>query len=110
MAQRTVLVDDLDGGDAAETLVFALDGTSYEIDLNEENAGKLRDDLATWISHGRPQSGGVRRGRVAGRRPGARGSGLDNAAIRSWARETGYNVSDRGRIPAEIVEAYNSAS
>ncbi len=107
MAQRTILVDDLDGGDAAETVSFALDGVSYEIDLNEENAAQLRDDLANWIGHARGQGGSRRR---TARRSSSKTTVADNATIRAWARENGYGISDRGRIPAEIIEAFNAAS
>ncbi len=108
MAQRTVLVDDLDGGEAAETVVFALDGTAYEIDLNEDNAAQLRDDLASWVAHARSQ-GGPRRTR--GRRSAAaKAPTADNATIRAWARDAGYAVSDRGRIPGEVVDAYHAAN
>lgn len=107
MAQRTILVDDLDGGDAAETVSFALDGVAYEIDLNEENATQLRDDLANWVAHARGQGGGRRR---PGRKSAAKALMADNATIRAWARDNGYGISDRGRIPAEIIDAYNAAN
>lgn len=107
MAQRTVLVDDIDGGEASETVIFALDGTSYEIDLSDENAAQLRDAFAEWIAHARnTNSRMMRRG---GRRPGVKAITTDNASIRAWARDEGLAVSDRGRIPAEIIEAYNAA-
>lgn len=107
MAQRVVLVDDLGDGDAAETITFALDGVSYEIDLSEGNAAQLRDDLATWIGHARSVSGAS--ARRTGRR-GAAKSSIDNTAVREWARAQGHNVSDRGRIPAHIIEAYQAAN
>ncbi|MFV0459691.1 MAG: Lsr2 family protein [Actinomycetales bacterium] len=107
MAKQTILVDDIDGGEADETVVFALDGVSYEIDLNSENAGRLRDELAEWVSHARNVRSGSSRGRAA-KSPAARKS-ADNATIRSWAQEEGFNVKDRGRIPAEVVEAYHAA-
>jgi Lsr2 len=108
MAQRVqvVLEDDLDGGKADETVQFGLDGTSYEIDLSKKNAAKLRDSLAQYVGSGR---------RIAGRRSsGGRGrargrSGSDSADIRAWAKENGYEVSERGRISAEIRAAYNEA-
>ncbi|HZI96103.1 MAG TPA: Lsr2 family protein [Actinomycetales bacterium] len=108
MAQKVqvILVDDIDGGDASETISFALDGVSYEIDLNDKNAASLRDALATWVGHGR---------RVAGRSSSRRGSGrsssgnTDTAAIREWARSNGHKVSDRGRISAEVLAAYSAA-
>jgi len=114
MAQRVqiVLEDDLDGGVAAETVTFGLDGVSYEIDLSDKNAGKLRDELATWIGHAR-RSGGRR---AAGRRSGSGSSSTSSAssrrdlsAVRAWARSNGHQVSDRGRVSAAVQEAYDKA-
>lgn len=110
MAQRVevILVDDIDGGSADETVTFALDGVSYEIDLSSKNAKSLRDDLAKWTGHAR------RAGSSGGRR-GRRSSGggtprrTDLASVREWARANGYEVSDRGRISADIQAAYDKA-
>jgi len=109
MAQRVVvtLEDDIDGGEAAETVSFALDGVSYEIDLSEANASKLRDDLASWIGHAR-RAGGRKSTSTARRGGGGRG-GRDLSAIREWARKNGHKVSDRGRISADIQAAYDKA-
>lgn len=106
MAQKVkvILIDDVDGTNATETISFGVDGVQYEIDLNDENAKKLRDDFAVWTGHAR-RSGGRRR---AGRPAASRSSG-DAAKIRAWARENGYQVSDRGRVPAEVREAYQKA-
>lgn len=111
MAQKVqiTLIDDLDGSTAEETVTFALDGVNYEIDLSEQNATKLRDDLATWIGHAR-RAGGRK---TTGRRRGSGSSstsGSSASAIREWARANGYEVSDRGRIPAEVREAYAKAN
>jgi hypothetical protein len=108
MAQRVqvVLEDDLDGGKADETVTFALDGTSYEIDLSKKNAAKLRDSLAQYVGAGRRVSG---RRATGGRGRGRGRSGSDSADIRAWAKENGYEVSERGRISAEIRAAYNDA-
>ena len=95
-----LLVDDLDGGEAEETVSFALDGTSYEIDLSKQNAKALRDALATYVSSARRAGG--RRGRSRG------GRASDTAAIRDWARSQGMKISDRGRIPADIIEKYEN--
>jgi hypothetical protein len=108
MAQKVqvVLEDDLDGGSADETVVFGLDGTTYEIDLNKKNAAKLRDALAQWVAAGRRTSGsrgGARRGRGRPSRASQAGD------VRTWARANGYQVSERGRIAAEIQAAYNAA-
>lgn len=110
MAQRVqiVLEDDLDGGAAAETVTFGLDGVSYEIDLSDKNAGKLRDEFASWIGHAR-RSGGRR---STGRRtagPSTGGSRRDLSAVRAWARANGHQVSDRGRVSAAVQEAYDKA-
>ncbi|WP_336923846.1 histone-like nucleoid-structuring protein Lsr2 [Aquipuribacter sp. SD81] len=111
MAQQVnvVLVDDLDGSPAEETVTFGLDGITYEIDLNAENAARLRDGFAEWVGHGRRVAGARRRG--ARTTPTKRTSvGSDNATIREWARSNGYEVSERGRIKAEVVEAFNAAN
>ena len=107
MVQRVnvVLVDDLDGTDADETVVFGIDGTDYEIDLSTANAGKLRDALAVYVGHGRRTGG--RRKRAAGR-PAAK-SAATPAEIREWARNNGWDVPDRGRVASEVREAYESA-
>jgi Lsr2 len=113
MAQKVTvtLVDDLDGTEAEETVEFGLDGASYQIDLSEENAERLRDALAEYVDHAR-RSGGRKRSttRPAAGRP-ARPATADreqNQAIRAWARKQGMKVSDRGRIPSEVIDAYNS--
>ncbi len=108
MAQRVqvVLEDDLDGGKADETVTFGLDGTTYEIDLSKKNAAKLRDALAAYVGSGRRVAG--RRG-AAGRARGRGRSASDSADIRAWAKENGYEVSERGRISAEVRAAYNEA-
>jgi hypothetical protein len=107
MAQRVnvVLVDDLDGSDAAETVQFGLDGVDYEIDLTEQHATELREALALYVAHGR---------RKAGRRrsnQSAKASGGPSAAeIREWARANGWEVPERGRVSAEVREAYTAAN
>jgi nucleoid-associated protein Lsr2 len=105
------LVDDFDGeGSADETVEFSLDGVSYEIDLSSKNAQKLRNELKPWVEAGR-RVGGRRRGRSA---PLGRGrAAIDreqSAAIRDWARRNGHKVSTRGRIPAEIIDAFHAAT
>jgi hypothetical protein len=103
------LIDDFDGqGAADETVEFGLDGVTYEIDLSTKNATKLRDGLKQWVEAGRRVSG-RRRGRSASSRRGT----VDreqSAAIREWARRNGHNVSARGRIPAEIIDAFHAAT
>jgi len=105
MAQKVhiVLVDDLDGSDAEETVTFGLDGATYEIDLNSTNAAKLRDAVTPYVGHAR---------RVGGRR-GARkaaNNGPSAAEIRAWARSNGYDVPDRGRVSADVRSAYEAAN
>lgn len=112
MAQKVMvsLVDDLDGGSADETVAFGLDGKSYEVDLSSANASKLRDCLAEFVSAARKSGGGGR-----GRRAPATGSPKAasdrerNQTIRDWARDQGMEVSARGRIATEVVEAYHNA-
>ena len=108
MAQRVsiVLEDDIDGSVADETVTFALDGASYEIDLNAKNAGALRDALAPYVGHGRRSTGRRTPGRPAGGRATAK---RDLADVRDWARSNGHKVSDRGRISAEVQAAYDKA-
>lgn len=111
MAQRVqvLLVDDIDNTDADETVTFALDGVSYEIDLNTANAAQLRDALAPWVGHAR-RAGGRK---ASGRSSGGSGGGSrrkDVSAVREWARKNGHDVSERGRIPAAVQEAYDKAN
>jgi nucleoid-associated protein Lsr2 len=114
MAQKVTvsLVDDLDGSEAGETVEFGLDGAFYEIDLSGGNAERLREALAEYVGHAR-RSGGRKRtgGRVAaaGRVPRTASADREqNQAMREWARKQGMNISDRGRIPKEVAEAYNA--
>jgi hypothetical protein len=107
-------VDDLDGSEASSTVSFALDGRSYEIDLSEGNAAKLRDSLAAFVAAARRSGGSGRRGRTPRATPEkdeqpTRSSREHTAAIRTWARENGHDVSERGRIPQAVVEAYQAA-
>lgn len=112
MAQKVsvTLVDDLDGSTAKETVEFGLDGASYQIDLSADNAGRLREALAEYVEHAR-RAGGRKRalGRVtSGRAPRtATADREQNQAIREWARKQGLKVSDRGRIPTEVLESYH---
>ncbi|WP_371653827.1 MULTISPECIES: Lsr2 family protein [unclassified Streptomyces] len=104
MAQRVVvtLSDDLDGGDAAETVTFGLDGKAYEIDLNPANAKKLRKALAPFVEAGRKQSKSGRAFRHTAVAP-------DPAAVRAWARSNQMEVPARGRIPKKVYEAFGAA-
>ena len=103
------LIDDLDGEGADETVEFGVDGKNYEIDLSTANAKRLRDALAEFVESARRAGGRVRRGGGALVAPIRRPS-IDreqNQAIREWARKRGMKVSDRGRIPAEVLGAYH---
>jgi hypothetical protein len=106
MAQKVqvLLVDDLDGGEATETVSFGLDGTAYEIDLSSDNASKLRKDFQSYIDHARKGGGGGRRRRA---RTGP--TRERSAEIRAWARQRGHKVSERGRIPATIISEYEAS-
>ena len=105
------LVDDFDGeGAADETVEFGLDGVSYEIDLSSKNAAKLRGDLKQWVDAGR-RVGGSPRGRKAGTGRGrAAIQGEPIAAHPEWGRRNGHNVSTRGRIPADVIDAFHAAT
>jgi hypothetical protein len=107
----TLLTDDLDGSKADRTVEFGLDGINYTIDLSDKNAGKLRKALDTYITAGSRMGRGVAEARGPGRRGAARGVTRtdrdQNRAIREWAIKNGYDVSERGRIPAAVVEAYH---
>ncbi|MGO1385507.1 MAG: histone-like nucleoid-structuring protein Lsr2 [Arachnia sp.] len=104
---QMILLDDIDGGDAKRTATFALDGKAYEIDLNDANLDKLSEALAPFIENARRSTtGGTRRATT--RRTDSVGS--DASAVRTWAREHGYEVSDRGRVPKEIRDAYDQAN
>ena len=109
MAQKVqvILVDDVDGGEAEETVSFALDGVSYEIDVSAENAEALRESIGPWLGHARRVGGrSVARRAAKSRNGGGRTSLAD---VRAWARENGFQVSDRGRVSAEVMDAYENA-
>lgn len=110
MARETIvrLTDDLDGTEADETVVFGLRGVEYEIDLNAKNAAGLEKALGKYVEAARRSSSGRGRGRTGGRRRPGNGRS-DVASIRSWARDNGFEVSDRGRIPTEVRDAFEAA-
>ena len=109
MAQKVqvILTDDLDGGEADESVQFAIDGVSYEIDLSEANAEALREALAPYLEAARRVGGRSSRRSTAART--AAGERTDLSDLRSWAREHGYQVSDRGRVSSEVRSAYEAA-
>jgi Lsr2 len=106
----TEFIDDLDGGKAERTVTFAVDGSSYEIDLSKKNAAAFAKALKPYVEAARK----IRRspGKTAARGSARhrRHDGTDLAAVREWARANGHSVSDRGRIPAAILEAYAAAN
>ncbi len=108
MAQKVniVLVDDLDGTEATETVSFGLDGTTYEIDLNDANAAALREALSGYVGHARKVTGGGRRTR---RSSGGSSSSSNTKDVREWAKSQGMDVSERGRISADVQQAYDAA-
>ncbi|MBF0687252.1 MAG: Lsr2 family protein [Cellulomonas sp.] len=112
MAQKVqvLLVDDIDGGSADETVTFGLDGVTYEIDLTSDNAAKLRDALAQWVGSARKVSGrsSARSARSTSSSPRAARSN-EAQEVREWAKANGFQVSERGRISAEVKKAYDDA-
>lgn len=114
MGQRTqvTLIDDYDGGDAdQQDISFALDGVEYLIDLSDENAEQLREDIGRWAEHARRQGKARARRRVATGAPRSQSAGERalNQEIRAWWRRQGNEIGDRGRIASEIVHAFEAA-
>ncbi|MEC3981848.1 histone-like nucleoid-structuring protein Lsr2 [Amycolatopsis sp. H20-H5] len=112
MAQKILveMVDDLEGGEANQTVPFGLDGVDYEIDLSDDNARGLRDELARFVAAARRTGG--RKIRLAAGQSANGSSGTDrerSREIRAWAQDNDYDVSARGRIASEIVEAFDRA-
>ncbi|MCK1794968.1 Lsr2 family protein [Streptomyces sp. XM4193] len=105
MAQRVVvtLADDIDGGEASETVTFGLDGKVYEIDLSKDNAKRLRGALAPYVRSARKKT---RTGKAYTRTAVA----PDPRAVRAWAQSNGHEVPARGRIPSKVYEAFRAAS
>jgi hypothetical protein len=115
MAQKVIyeLIDDLDGtaSEDISTVSFSLDGADYEIDLTEENAENLRATLEEFVGAARRTGGRIKRNtgttKPAPSRPAA--SREQTKAIREWAKQNGFELADRGRIPANVIEAYDDA-
>ena len=118
MARKTIvtLFDDLTGevAESISTVEFALDGRAYELDLTDENSAKLHDALAQYVNAAR-KIGGRRRSGTRPDRSGKSTSGTTGynretlKSIREWAKKNGHNISDRGRLPAEVVQAWETA-
>lgn len=106
----TLLTDDLDGGEADRTIEFGLDGVNYTIDLSDKNIGKLRKALDPYLTSAFKVGRTGANGRIASRGTAvpSRSNRDQNQAIRDWATKNGYEVSERGRIPATIVEAFHA--
>src|SRR5579859_5515909 len=104
MAQQiqNLLIDDIDGGPAESTVRFGLDGTDYEIDLSATHNEELHEVLAGYVTHARKAAGTARRG-SRGRRP------ADARKVREWAKGQGFDIKERGRVPAEVIEKYQAA-
>jgi hypothetical protein len=108
MAQRiqTLFIDDIDGGAADGTVRFGLDGADYEIDLSGQHSDELRKALGKYIEHSRKIGGTARRAARGGRGANA----IDAAKVREWAKGNGYDIKDRGRVSADLVEKYQAAA
>jgi len=107
---QTLLIDDLDGGEAESTVRFGLDGAEYEIDLNAEHAEALRKALERYVSAARRTAGSPARRPGRGGRKAAGANGTDSTAVRNWAKSQGIEVKDRGRVPAELVVKFKAAT
>ena len=109
MAQKiqTLFIDDIDGGAAEGTVRFALDGADYEIDLSGKHSDELRTALRKYVEHARMVAGTARRSSTRG---GRKPSTVDTVAARTWARENGYDIKDRGRVPADLVARYQATA
>jgi hypothetical protein len=114
MARKIVhqLVDDLDGtvleAGEGETVLFSLDGVAYEIDLTVDNATEFRETLSRYVDAARSVSTGRQADSAASRKRRRTGQ-TDYTAVRQWAKDNGYSVSERGRVPASVMEAYEAA-
>jgi hypothetical protein len=102
--------DDIDGtdlGETSNTITFAFEGKEYSIDLSDENAEAFRAEVAPYIEAGHRVTGSKTK---TARKSAGKTSPGDTKAIRDWARTNGYDVSDRGRIPSDVMEAYAAAN
>ena len=114
MAKQTTvtLIDDIDGSEADESVEFAIDGKSYEIDLSAANSARLRDALAPFVSAARRAGAARRSSGGSASSSGTSRQSTDrelNQAIREWAQKEGMKISERGRIPSNVLEAYHAA-
>jgi hypothetical protein len=113
MAQKVMLIDDLDGSEGAETIKYSVDGKDYEIDLSEKNAKRFRDALKEFIDASReveqPPVLALAPARTSRRQSSGRSGRDDIPQIRAWAEAQGMDVSARGRVKKEIIDAYDQA-
>src|SRR3954451_11515188 len=112
MARRFMISDDLDGSAATQTISYTIEGQEYEIDLSEDNIQRFHEALEPFVSKSRQverQAAPARRGRGDGRRRSSTGSRDDIPQIRAWAEANGHEVSARGRIKKEVIDAYDEA-
>ena len=111
MAKQTTvtIIDDIDGSAGAEQVEFAFEGRSYEIDLSPENADRLREALAPYLSAAR-RTGAAKRAVAAAPAPRSGTDRERNQAIREWAGKNGFTIAERGRIPANVIEAFDQAN
>ena len=115
MARRIIhqLVDDIDGTvleiGEGETVLFSLDGTAYEVDLSDSNAQAFRNALAPYVSAARSISSARRASNAGGGTQRRRTGQVNYAPVRAWAKENGFRISERGRVPASVIEAYEAA-
>jgi hypothetical protein len=111
---QTLFIDDIDGSEAEGTVRFALDGAEYEIDLNAEHADELRKALSRYVDAARRSGGGGNTARRPARNGGgsrrSAASGLNTNEVREWAKSQGFEVKDRGRVPAELVVRFKAAT
>ncbi|MDR0959035.1 MAG: Lsr2 family protein [Propionibacteriaceae bacterium] len=104
---QTIITDDMDGTEGGTTVNFAFEGVAYEIDLSDANAERLRSELSPWIEKARPVRNVAKAPR--NRRSASATDKEALAAMREWGRDNGFKVSDRGRVSAELQEAYAKA-
>jgi len=108
---KVELLDDIDGEPATQTVTFSLDGIEYEIDLSDENAEALHEELATYIQAARRTGGRKRRNTATGTAstPSSSTDREHSKKVRAWAKAEGYDISDRGRLSTEIIDLYERA-
>jgi hypothetical protein len=102
---QVLLTDDLDGSEASQTVKFGWLGADYEIDLNDKNLAAFEKAVSKYVAAGRKTGGGAKARSTKKQSPT-----VDLADVRAWARNNGYEVSDRGRVSGAVLEAYKAAA